>query len=213
MKRNLCLMLVLCMMISMLPVQVFAASIVNSGICGDNLTWTLDDNGTLIISGTGEMFDYSSNSAPWHNAGVPFKRIIIEEGVTSVGRNAFGANYGSVWLTVIPSTLTRIGSQAFMCGSRCVVINSETVASQAKTYDTIGYLLYLSNTVLIREGLSYGNYVTNGRTYSSNAEFQGVRYTMFSECKKHSYKQFDTLEMELLMCDKCSAIRDFSALN
>ena len=30
-----------------------------SGKCGENLTWTLDDDGTLTISGTCKMDDYS----------------------------------------------------------------------------------------------------------------------------------------------------------
>ena len=34
-------------------------SIIASGECGDDLTWTLDDQGTLTISGTGSMRDYS----------------------------------------------------------------------------------------------------------------------------------------------------------
>ena len=36
-----------------------SATIVESGTCGDNLTWTLDDEGTLTISGTGDMFNYN----------------------------------------------------------------------------------------------------------------------------------------------------------
>ena len=39
-----------------------AAETVTSGSCGENLTWTLDDAGTLTISGTGGMTDYSSYS-------------------------------------------------------------------------------------------------------------------------------------------------------
>lgn len=37
------------------------------GTCGKNLTWTLDDNGTLTISGTGDMKDYGwiFGKAPW----------------------------------------------------------------------------------------------------------------------------------------------------
>ena len=48
-----------------------AATIVDSGTCGSNLTWTLDSDGLLTISGTGEMASYSYNNhehyttAPW----------------------------------------------------------------------------------------------------------------------------------------------------
>ena len=49
--------------ITILPLSVSAAA---SGTCGDNLTWTLDDDyGTLTISGNGDMDDYGSYSYPW----------------------------------------------------------------------------------------------------------------------------------------------------
>lgn len=67
--------------------------IIASGTCGkdgDNLTWTLDDQGTLTITGTGEMKDYySSGTAPWYDHASVIKKVTIEEGVTSVGRSAF----------------------------------------------------------------------------------------------------------------------------
>ena len=51
-----------------LPPQAKAAT---SGTCGDNLTWTLDDSGTLTISGTGEMYEYGYyNVPPWDDAQV-----------------------------------------------------------------------------------------------------------------------------------------------
>lgn len=188
------------------------AQAVASGICGDDLTWSLDDEGTLTISGTGDMYNYSSRSAPWYKTGVAFRRIIIEEGVTGVGSYAFGTNYGSVLLTVIPSTLSTIGREAFMCGSRCVIINGESIAQRATTYDSLGYLLYKTSSVLIKEGLSYGSYVTNGRTYCSNGEFNGSKYKVFSKCSSHAYKQSEVCGMELLCCENCDAVINFTEM-
>ncbi len=50
----------------------------NNNKCGDHLTWTLDDEGTLTISGTGDMWDFDDgkNSAPW--SGNKSKIEIIE---------------------------------------------------------------------------------------------------------------------------------------
>ena len=53
-----------------------------SGLCGTNLTWTLDDNGLLTISGTGAM-----TSHPWVAADVNI--VSIESGVTSICDSAF----------------------------------------------------------------------------------------------------------------------------
>lgn len=63
-------------------------STVDSGTCGENLTWTLDDSGTLTISGTGAMTNYSS-FGPWYNNRLSINSVVIEDGVTSIGNYAF----------------------------------------------------------------------------------------------------------------------------
>lgn len=60
---------------------------VRSGVCGDNLTWNVDEDGVLTISGTGEMYDYPSKKGPWEN--IDIKAVICEEGVTRIGDYAF----------------------------------------------------------------------------------------------------------------------------
>ena len=84
-------LLALAMLFALLPTAAFAEnSIVASGTCGDNLTWTLDSNGTLTISGTGAMYNYerqSSQSAPWREKNII--NVVIEDGVTTIGKYAF----------------------------------------------------------------------------------------------------------------------------
>lgn len=64
-----------------------------SGKCGENVTWIFSsDTGTLTISGTGEMNNYSSlmqNSAPWKELREEIKRVVIQDGVTTVGGGSF----------------------------------------------------------------------------------------------------------------------------
>ena len=91
-------------------VTVHTATKRTQGSCGTNLTWSLWSNGTLLIQGTGAMNDYSSSSsAPWRYE--TYDRVVIAEGVTSVGDYAF--SYSSCADFTLPSTLTRIGSSAF----------------------------------------------------------------------------------------------------
>ena len=89
--------------------------IVKSGKCGENLTWTLDRNGLLTISGTGEMTDYPhGTSAPWINLFV--KEAIVESGVTSIGDSAFRSSNSFLTDLVeitLPETLVSIGNMAF----------------------------------------------------------------------------------------------------
>ena len=58
--KALSFLLSLCMMLSVFTFTVFAET--QSGTCGDNLQWTLDNEGTLIISGTGDMYNYEYSS-------------------------------------------------------------------------------------------------------------------------------------------------------
>ena len=65
---------------------------VDSGTCGENVSWTLYDNGKLVISGTGEMYDYSTivnNYSPFYYKKSLLKEAVIEEGVTSIGAYIF----------------------------------------------------------------------------------------------------------------------------
>ena len=57
-KRILSVLLAAFMLISLLPMGALAADEVASGTCGANLTWTLDSDGALTISGTGAMSAY-----------------------------------------------------------------------------------------------------------------------------------------------------------
>lgn len=90
-----------------------SAEIIQSGKCGDNLTWTLDNNGTLTISGTGAMYDYDpyNNYSPL-NGNNNIVSVIIEEGVTSIGSYMFGGR-SQISNISIPATVTKIGNSAF----------------------------------------------------------------------------------------------------
>ena len=78
-----------------------------------NLTWKLYEDGTLTISGTGAMknYDYNDNPSPvYNNSNV--KKVVIEDGVTSIGNSAFNECISLTSIT-IPDSVTSIGSYAF----------------------------------------------------------------------------------------------------
>ena len=95
-----------------LTATVQAVDIVESGTCGDNLTWTLDDEGTLTISGDGAMKNYNMNGAPWDDERANVKQVIIENGVTSIGDCAF-YKCNKVTDVTIPNSVTQIGHSVF----------------------------------------------------------------------------------------------------
>ena len=84
-----------------------------SGKCGKNLNYTLSKDGLLTISGSGAMYDYSdTNAPPYTKHGIAIKRVVMNSGVTQIGKSAF-ANLGSLQEVIIPSTVKKILYRGF----------------------------------------------------------------------------------------------------
>lgn len=147
-KRLVSLLLAFSMMLTFLPVgavTVFAAD--SEWSCGatdsDTVTARFESaSGTLTFSGEGAMENYQTMHfvAPWKEISNQIKKIVIENGVTSIGSNAFyqcgdmqatldlsdakaltsigdNAFYGCKKLTgslEIPDSVTKIGAEAFL---------------------------------------------------------------------------------------------------
>ena len=122
MKRILDTMIVL-VLLTVMTTTVSAATVMDSGYCGDDgnetaLTWELTSDGTLTIRGNGAMQNYSSYGfsfsvlRPWDDHSQTIKRVIVEDGVTSIGSMAF--EYCSELAEVfIPESVVLIGNGAF----------------------------------------------------------------------------------------------------
>ena len=87
-------------------------ALVASGKCGDSASWKLDADGVLTITGAGPMADYGAYG-PWYIAHLTdIKKVVVQEGVTTIGDHAF-ANLSYVTSVTIPSSITSIGAHAF----------------------------------------------------------------------------------------------------
>ncbi len=110
-----CLVATLALLIVICFTSTVFADDIASGTCGaydDNLTWVLNVDGVLTISGTGDMASYSDGTSPWHTKRTSITNIVIGKGVTSIGRYAF-ANCYKAKSIVIPEGVTSIGQSAF----------------------------------------------------------------------------------------------------
>ena len=114
-KRIFAFAIVLIMTFAMLPITPKAAN-PTSGHCGEAAYWEVVSNGEgtykLMITGTGDLYDYSSypNYVGYYYNDVT--EVEIEEGITGIGDYSLSYFY---YLTScsIPSTVTRIGDYAF----------------------------------------------------------------------------------------------------
>ena len=124
--------------IIMTPFMIASAE--TSGTCGNNLEWILDETGCLTISGSGDMQNYSSSSnngiyetsAPW---GVSICKVIIDEGVTSIGSFAF-TGCTSLSEIELPEGLKKIGSAPF---SYCTNLSSIMIPDGVTGFDSISF--------------------------------------------------------------------------
>lgn len=132
-----------------------------NGTCGENLTYAFDQaTGTLTISGTGDMTDYYYYSAPspWKTFKDLIVNVIIEDGVESIGEDAFREcsaiksvdiassvkiikqnafiDCASLETIVIPSSVESIGYCAFM---NCSSLKSLDIPSSVKTIGSAAF--------------------------------------------------------------------------
>ena len=82
-------------------------------------SWTLVD-GVLTIAGTGDMEDYAT--APWYDQRGSIHTVIVSEGITSIGANAFRGLTALTSVT-LPEGLTKIGMYAFSGCTKLITID------------------------------------------------------------------------------------------
>ena len=147
-----------------------------SGSCGPNLKWYLTDNGVLTISGKGKMNDYSfDNRSPWYKYDI--KRIIIGDGVTTIGEFAF-TNCSTLTSVTIPNSVTEIGEFAF---NNCSALTSVTIPNSVTTIGDYAFSgcssltsVTIPNSVTTIGGWAFTFCIYNHRTTKTNQKYPSV---------------------------------------
>ena len=196
--------LCICAIVCALLLTAAQAGAVSTGGCGDNgknVLWTLDDEGTLTISGEGAIRD--SSSSPW--AYFTVRRIVVEEGVTRVGQRAFynlnhvkevrlpeslvsigtEAFYGCAGLREIsiPSAVTEIGESAFNGCSRLFKVNTDDLAAWCAIQFKSAFAnplyparqLYVNNEKVLSLEIPQGVTAIGDFAFYTSPEFRSVK--------------------------------------
>lgn len=228
MKRKWGLAVVLALVCVMLLGIGVAADTVAEGTCGDDLTWVLDDAGVLTISGEGEMEDYESfnNASPWYKYRDSITSVIIKEGVTSIGKQAFASCtkltslvlsnqlisissmsfYDCIGLTFVefPKSLASIGEKAFLCCTGLTsVIFPESLTSVG---DCAFYGCTVLSEIAISSNISINScactfYETNLHTVHISNTVTSVPDDIFSTPTINEFNVDDTDDIGLVSID------------
>ena len=115
-KKLLCTLLALGMLLSLLSVTVFAAETVAKGNLHDGFTWSLTDDGALTISGYGTLEDFDrpmgTGGAPWYKHRASITSVTFTNGITYIGSyTLYGLDH--VKEVTLPDTLLVLGDAAF----------------------------------------------------------------------------------------------------
>ena len=108
-----------------------------NGTIGDNLKWTFTDDGTLTISGTGEMEHADGNSGyAWGTDNHTLdrsliKKVVVEEGVTSLGEYIFW-DCSSLTEVKLSNSLTTLRKECF---KHCTALKSITLPDNISMID------------------------------------------------------------------------------
>ncbi len=112
-SKLLSLVLAMALVLSLCGLSAFATGAAASGTCGDDLTWTLTEDGVLTISGTGAMEDYENSSTPWSDYRNDILKVVLDGNITTIGAGAF-LDCENLTSITIPNSVTTIGVWAFM---------------------------------------------------------------------------------------------------
>lgn len=146
----------LAVLLLMLPMAAQA----ESGTCGADLTWNLNNAGTLTITGNGDMADYTAGTAPW---GTGINKVVIEAGVTSIGDYAF-YNCSKLATALVSDNVTTIGVAAFKGCTSLTSMQPITTKTLIGDVNDDGVVDFLDAMILLKYAADWNVVINDGNS-------------------------------------------------
>ena len=165
----------------------------DSGTCGDNAVWSYQD-GTLTISGSGAMYDYPKELdgelpiRPWDGYLSEIQSIVVGEGITRIGDDAFSSCNGLNTLS-LPKTLKSIGKYAFYACTPLTAINLPkgiiSIEDWAFGWCSLNRMSITipSSITNLGEAVFYGDWIESFNVDSGNNSYTSVNGVLFNKAK------------------------------
>ncbi|MBQ9521035.1 MAG: leucine-rich repeat domain-containing protein [Oscillospiraceae bacterium] len=164
---------------------VLFAETVNRGTCGSGMSWRLDVDGVMTISGNGMMTDYpSANTVPWRKYRLDIWKVNIEYGVTHVGNYAFSDCAAMTALT-IPESVDTIGDSAF---ANCEQLSDIVITSGVREIGNRAFTgcAAITGLTLPQSVISLGqaafSYCTGLTEFHITGSLDETRPSLFANC-------------------------------
>jgi len=126
-------------------------TVIGSGQCGEQLTWSMVSDGTLTISGRGNMYDYAWNvDAPWREHAALITSVVIGQGVTYIGDYAF-FRCSALKSVEMPDALWGIGMYAF---SSCSALTDVTLPAALSELGDSAFFGTAISEIVIPDGVT-----------------------------------------------------------
>lgn len=168
---------------------------------GGNVTVSMTDNGNygfvLTAKGSGKMRDYASaKDAPWYGKSGRITDIVVSDGVTAIGSNAF-ANCAAKSV-VLPESVSEVGEKSFPAKTK--IFSRQTQSASISVADGLKVYLY-SEDKPASEG-SYWRYIGENATVweATSVLFIGNSFTYYSDIPK-LFGEIATAAGELVTVD------------
>ena len=193
MKKIISVLLVAVMMLATMSVSAFAVDTVG-GTCGDDITWTFDyDTAKLVLSGSGEMWDFEWPESPWISHSKFIESVEFSKDVTNIGNFAFVGCY-NLKNVEIPNGVTNIGVGAFCDCNGLLSVTIPVSVTTIRTEAFEGYRqsldVYYCGTQKQWEAIAIEEYSGLDKATIHFAQIEG-------ECGENVSWLFDTTTGEL----------------